>query len=103
MLDYFFSHKEEAELLFFKSAGTGYENYVDKMVEIEENSSLRELRKENFPLDKINGLFVHVMSCSGIHNMLEVLKHDLTKEEAFEFMEKVQKFYYAGTMKILET
>ncbi len=101
VLNYLYSDFELSKLLFCCSAGTKYEKFVDKLIEIEEKSSLEFMKNENFKLTKINEFFVHVISTSGINNMLEAIHHDLSKEEAFEYIGKVQRFYYAGTKEIL--
>ncbi len=101
VLNFLYSDFPLAKLLFCCSVGTKYENFADKMVDIEEQASIRVIEGVNFKLDKINRFFVHVIATSGINNMLEAIHHDLSKEEAFEYISKVQKFYYAGTKEIL--
>ncbi len=101
ILDYLYSDFERSKLLFCRCAGTKYENFVDELIEIEENSSFVFMENSNFKLTQINKFFVHVISSSGLNNMLEVIHHDLSKEQAFEYIGKIQKFYYAGTKEIL--
>ncbi len=101
ILEFVYNHLNEAKLLFFHSNGTKYENFVDKLVEIEENASIKALEIENFDFNKVNRFFVHIMAVSGINNMLETINHNLSKEEAFYYMEKIHRFYYAGTKEIL--
>ncbi len=101
ILDYIYEHLDESRLIFFYSAGTKYESFVDKMIEIEENTSIRALALENFELNEVNRFFIHVMSTSGINNMLEAIHHGLSKEHAWDYMEKIQRFYYAGVKEIL--
>ncbi len=101
ILEYLYSNFELSKLLFCCSTGTKYEKFVDELIEIEEKSSLAFMENDNFKLTKINKFFVHVISTSGINDMLEAIHHDLSKEEAFEYIGKIQKFYYAGTKEIL--
>ncbi len=101
VLEFIYDNLDTAKLLFFYSSGTKYENYKDKLVEIEEKSSIKALEAENFNLNEVNRFFVHVMSTSGINNMLEAVHHNLSKEQAFEYMRKIQRFYFAGVMEIL--
>ncbi len=101
VLEYLYSDFERSKLLFCCSTGTKYEKFVDELIEIEEKSSLAFMENDNFKPTKINKFFVHVISTSGINNMLEAIHHDLTREEAFEYIGMVQKFYYAGTKEIL--
>ncbi len=101
ILDYLYSDFELSKLLFCCSVGTKYEKFVDKLIEVEEKSSLAFMENDNFKPTKINQFFVHVISTSGLNNMLEAIHHDLSKAEAFEYIGKIQKFYYAGTKEIL--
>ncbi len=101
VLDYLYSDFELSKLLFCCSAGTKYEKFSDNLIEIEEKSSLAFMENDNFKPTKINKFFVHVISTSGLNNMLEAIHHDLSREEAFEYIGKVQRFYYAGTIEIL--
>ncbi len=101
VLDFLYSNFELSKLLFSCAHGTKYEKFVDKMIEIEENSSIKIVNTDSFPLNKINRFFMHVIATSGINNMLEAIRHDLTREEAFEYISKIQKFYYAGSIGIL--
>ncbi len=101
ILNYLYSDFTLSKLLFCCSVGTKYEKYVDQLIDVEEKSSLAFMENDNFKLTKINKFFVHVISTSGLNNMLEAIHHDLSKEEAFEYIGKIQKFYYAGTKEIL--
>ncbi len=101
VLEYLYSDFELSKLLFCCSTGTKYEKFVDELIEVEEKSSLVFMENENFKPTKINKFFVHVISTSGLNNMLEAVHHNLSKEEAFEYIGKIQKFYYAGTKEIL--
>ncbi len=101
VLEYLYSDFERSKLLFSCSQGTQYENFVDELIEVEEKSSLAFMENEDFKPTKINKFFVHVISTSGINNMLEAIHHDLSKEEALEYIGKIQKFYYAGSKEII--
>ncbi len=102
ILEFMYDNIDKAKLVFFHSGGTKFEKFIDKLVEIEEASSLRALEIENFELTPVNRFFVHVMSTSGVNNMLEAVQHNLNKNDAFEYMQKIQRFYYAGTIEILK-
>ncbi len=101
ILEYLYSDFELSKLLFCRSNGTKFDKFVDELIEVEEKSSLEFMENDTFRPTKINKFFVHVISTSGLNNMLEAIHHDLSKEEAFEYIGKIQKFYYAGTKEIL--
>ncbi len=101
VLGFIYSNLDEAKLLFFNAAGTKYEKFTDKLIEIEEIASIKSLEAENFEFTEVNRFFVHVMSTSGVNNMLEAVHHDLSREDAFKYMEQIQRFYYAGVKEML--
>ncbi len=102
VLDYLYQHFELAKLLFCCAGGTKYENFVHQMVEVEEQSTIKAIEGSGFELNKVNRFFIHVIASSGLSNMLEAIHHDLSREEALEYIAKVQRFYYSGTKEILE-
>ncbi len=101
ILEYLYSDFDRSKLLFCCSTGTKFEKFVDELIEVEEKSSIDFMKNDNFKPTKINKFFVHVIATSGLQNMLEAIHHDLSKEEAYEYIGKIQKFYYAGTKEIL--
>ncbi len=101
ILDFLYQDFECSKLLFCCANGTKYTDYIEKLIEIEESSSLEVVGAEKFELNKVNKFFMHVIATSGLNNMLEAIHHDLSREEAFEYIGKIQKFYYAGTKAIL--
>ncbi|OUO73030.1 hypothetical protein [Anaeromassilibacillus sp. An250] len=44
---------------------------------------------------------VFVMCASGFRELYEIVSHNLTKEEAVDFMEQVKRFRFAGWREIL--
>ncbi len=101
ILNFLYSDFELSKLLFCCSVGTKFENFVDELIKIEEESSLAFMANHNYEITKVNKFFVHVISTSGLNNMLEAIHHDLSREEAFLYIGKIQKFYYSGTKEIL--
>ncbi|MCC5910462.1 MAG: TetR family transcriptional regulator [Clostridiaceae bacterium] len=102
ILDFIYAHLDQMKLLFCHSTGTKYEKFKDSLIEIEEQSTLVILKSYNISFEKSNRFFVHVIASSGVNNMIEAVSHDLSKEQAILYMEKLQAFHYAGWKKILE-
>ncbi len=101
ILRFIYDNLDEAKLLFFHSNGTKYEYFIDKLIKIEEDSSIRALEMVNFDMNNVNKLFVHIMATSGVKNMIEVVRHDLEIDDALDYLGKIQLFYYAGVKEIL--
>nr|UWI52070.1 TetR/AcrR family transcriptional regulator [Clostridioides difficile] len=102
VLDFIYNNFEEMKLIVCSSQGTRYEKYVESLIEIEEESTRNILIKSDSYNTKKDDFFIHVMSSSCMHNMFEAIKHDLSKEEAVYYMEKIKHFYYAGWNEMLD-
>ena len=99
ILNYFYDNWTEVHLLFLSSAGSAFANFCDSMIEIEERSALTMRSKNGVVLDQITRLFIHVIVTSSIHQLIEVIRHNLTKEESVLYMKKIQEFYSQGMEK----
>lgn len=103
VLKYIYEHKKAFQLIFCHSAGTEYENYFDRLAEIEESYYKKFARKYSGDGEKIDDFFIHVYCRTGWQYMYEILMHDKTYEEADNYMRDVQKFNYAGWRAMLGT
>ncbi len=95
MLDYIYDHFDSMKLIVCCSAGTAYSNYLDKIVSIEIESGRQYMNSgdENTVEDSF---FIQVFCETGIRNLFEVVRHDLTRTQAFSYMEKLRVFLFAG-------
>lgn len=103
ILDYIYDNFNLFKLIICCSEGSSYSNYVHQLIEIEEKNTHLLLQKSNYNKDNtIDDFFIHVISSMGIKNMFEAVEHDLPKEKAFAYMNKIIKFYIAGWQKTIE-
>lgn len=100
ILDYFYDNWVEIKLLFLSSAGSAYENFCDKLIAVEENSMIDILKMQGITLDKTTLFFTHVISSASVEQLVEVVRHNLTKTEAVAYMKKIQEFYSQGMEKL---
>lgn len=104
MMDFIYDHFDVFKLIACSSVGTRYEHYIDILVEIEANSSVRLMEKmleAGYQLRPLDEELAHMIS-SGLFNcMFETVRHDMPKEKALAYTGSYQLFYTAGWMKIL--
>lgn len=104
MMDFIYDHFDVFKLIVCSSVGTRYEHYIDILVEIEANSSVRLMEKmleAGYQLRPLDEELAHMIS-SGLFNcMFETVRHDMPKEKALAYTGSYQLFYTAGWMKIL--
>ncbi len=104
MMDLIYDHFDVFKLIVCSSVGTRYEHYIDILVEIEANSSVRLMEKmleAGYQLRPLDEELAHMIS-SGLFNcMFETVRHDMPKEKALAYTGSYQLFYTAGWMKSL--
>lgn len=104
MIDYMYDNMEDFKILICCSEGTPYENFVHSMVGVEVEYTfkyidvLRSLGKNVPELDRD---LCHMISSGMFEGIFEVIRHDMPKERAKEFVKQLREFYTAGWMKIM--
>lgn len=104
MIDIIYDNFEAFKLIVCKSAGSGYEYYIDKMIEIETDNTVRFIDVLNAAGIKINDVradLSHMLSSAMFNGIFEVVAHDLPREDAKFYVKQVQDFFNAGWDKLL--
>ena len=102
MIDCIYDHYEPFKLLICRSDGTSYENFVDNMVNIEVESTFRYidvLKSLGHDVPELDKELCHMIASGMFDGMLEVLRHDMPKERAKQFIAQLQEFHTAGWAK----
>lgn len=105
MIDFMFDYYEEFKLVFCKSAGTKYEDYLEEFIKTEVESTLRFIKtmKENHFFDvELDEQLIHILSSMLMKGIIEIFEHDMEYEHAVKYVLKLQMFYTAGWMKLFE-
>ena len=104
MVDYISEHREPVKLLLCKAEGTGYENFVHSMVEVEEEYTfryievLRHLGKNPPNLDRS---LCHILVSCMFDAIFEIVVHDIPRDQAMRDVEQLRLFYTAGWLKLM--
>lgn len=101
VLKYIYDNFDVFRLIFCNSAGTEYEDYFDRLAEIEE--SFYKKFAKHFTRDKecVSDFFIHVVCRTGWQYIYEVVSHNLSYEEAKDFMKSIREYSFAGWAKVL--
>jgi len=103
-IDYMYEHYDEFKILICCNDGTPYEQFIHNMAEIEVEYTfrymqvLRELGRKVHEPDKE---LCHMITSGMLNGLFEVLRHDMPKERAKQFVEQLRDFYTAGWQKII--
>lgn len=104
MMDIIYDNFDAFKLIVCKSAGSGYEYYIDQMIEIETKNTMRFIRALNeagIPINEVRADLSHMLSSVMFNGIFEVVAHDLPREEAKHYVVQVEEFFNAGWDKLL--
>ena len=104
MMDIIYDNFDAYKLIVCKSAGSGYEYYIDQMIEIETKNTMRFIRALNeagIPINEVRADLSHMLSSAMFNGIFEVVAHDLPREEAKHYVVQVEEFFNAGWDKLL--
>lgn len=104
MIDIIYDYFDAFKLIVCKSAGSGYEYYIDKMIDIEtENTDrfIRLLNEAGYPTNGVRADLGHMLASALFNGTFEVVAHDFPKEDAKVYIKQLQDFFNAGWDRLL--
>lgn len=104
MVDIIYDHFDAFKLIVCKSAGSSYEHYIDQMIEVETDNTVRfieALRATGVQIRDIRADLNHMLASALFYGMFEVVAHEFPKEDAFVYIKQIQEFFNAGWDKLL--
>lgn len=100
---YMFQQKEIFELLFYKAYGTKYDNFVEKLVELEDQNRNKAIQvfsdKTGKEID-IPDEAIHLLDHSYINALCEIVVHSKSENEVRTNADIVAKFFNEGWRKL---
>ena len=105
MVDYICDHREPVKLLLCKAEGTSYEHFVHNMVEVEVEYTLHYmevLRRLGRQVPELDRALCHIAASGMLNGIFEVVIHDMPREKALSYVERLREFYTAGWEKWME-
>jgi len=99
IMDYIYQHWNAFKLLVCNSEGTKYAGFVDEIVDIEEQYTL--LYIEHTGNDVIRSgraapQLIHLLCSSFVHGFFEIVRHDMSQDEALTYVVQLQSFFACG-------
>ena len=104
MIDIIYEYFDSFKLIICHGFGSGYENFVDELVELEVESSInfmKLLRSQGHELKIVREDLCHILANALWNGIFEVVAHDLNKEDAIEYVSSLQSFFAAGWDRLL--
>lgn len=104
MMDIIYDYFDSFKLIVCHSAGSGYERYIDRMIEYETDSTerfMRVLQKNGTSVKTVRRDINHMLASALFNGIFEVVAHDFPKEDALEYVDAVCEFFFAGWQRLL--
>ncbi len=98
-IQYLFANKEAFSLLINCSSGSPYESFMDDLVEEVEKqtySFLQEMLKKGYPCRNLSTDEIHVLISAQYYAIFEIVRHDLSIEEATARLHLIADFFRPG-------
>ncbi len=99
LVEYVYDNHDAFKLILCKSAGTKYENFVHDLVELQVDKTLlyhEQLKKLGKLKGDIDRDLFHILTSAYHESLFEIIRHDIKKEDALRYIEKISNFFTAG-------
>lgn len=100
---YIFRKKDIFELLVYKAYGTKYDNFIEKLVKMEDlnrNKISKIVLKDNYKYINISEKSMHLLNHAYINALCEIIMHSENIEEVKQNSEIVARFFREGWKKL---
>ena len=104
LVNYICENRNPVKLLICRAEGTGYENFVHSMVEIEVESTFKymeTLRRLGKDIPELDQSLCHSIASGMLGGIFEIVIHDIPREQAMRDVEQLREFYTAGWLKLM--
>ena len=104
MLDIVYANFDEFKLIICKSKGSEYEMYIEKLIKVETDNTIRFINDMNaagIHIKMVRHDLLHMLATAMFNGMFEVVEHDFTKDDARQYIKQLQYFFNAGWDKLL--
>lgn len=104
ILNYIYDHYVSFKLLINCAEGTSYEDFIQRMVRLEEESTyqyIEDMEKLGVRISAVDRRFSHTIIYGMFNCMFELIVQNTPKEETAVLIGQLQEFYTAGWSKIM--
>lgn len=103
-IKYIYEHFDAFKLIINDCEGSGYENYIDQLMEIEYKYTMRffkSIKDVGKPVQEADTKLMNSMNYAFFHALFEIVRRDMTQEEAEIYTQDLSRFFYAGWKEIM--
>lgn len=102
---YIYDYYDEFKLLISCAEGTAFSDFVHDLVEIEVEYTLRFVESTGNDVlgsGRVTPELLHIISSAFFSAVFEVVKHDMSREAADNYIDSLKQFFTAGWQRILD-
>jgi AcrR family transcriptional regulator len=103
-VEHIFKHFDEYKMFLLCSAGTKYENYMDGFIDASVDASMeffKAMKTKGIKVNLLEKWEMHILTHSHYSALYEIIKHDMSKEQAERYLKTITNFYVAGWKSVL--
>ena len=104
MLDYIYEYSDAFKLLILCAEATKYADFIHQLVLKETESTfayIGTLKQMGVSIRPINKKLIHMVSSGLFTGIFETVVHDMSKDEAVEYVLQLERFHTAGWEELL--
>lgn len=105
LIDYIYEHFDVFKLLICYSDKTSYESYFSQLVSRHIGSAEKMVEKMGFGKDvrSVDSEFVEIITNSYLSDIFEIVKRDMPRKKAIDYVIRISSYYGAGWLSISKT
>ena len=99
LIDYIYDHFDVFRLLICCANGTKYEDFIDQFIDIEVEYTYKYIQIigcESIQNGSITEDFLHIIISSYSNGFFEVVRHNMSREEAKKYNRQLGRYHRAG-------
>ena len=106
LVEYIYAHWDVFRLLVRCSDNTCYDDMLNRIIDIEVRYTYRFLEATGNPAlsgGKLTPMLAHMLSNAYFSGLFEVVRHEMSKEEAMAYVRRLRRFFVCGWADLLGT
>ncbi|WP_313180533.1 TetR/AcrR family transcriptional regulator [Lacrimispora sp.] len=103
LVAYIYDRYDVFKLLLECSEGTEFSDFVNQLVEIEMEYTVKYMeatKDDALKNEMITTEFLHIVTSAYFSGIFEMVRHDMKREDGMLYAKQLREFYYAGFAKI---
>lgn len=103
LVSYIYDHYDVFKLLVQCSEGTEFSDFLNQLVEIEMEYTVKYMDctgNDAIKIGNISPEFLHIVTSAYFSGIFEMVLHDMKREDGMLYARQLREFYYAGFAKI---